>query len=466
MAARYDTIIIGAGMSGLAAGIRLAQFDQRVVVLERHSLWGGLNSFYKLGGRRFDVGLHALTNYAEPGQRGLPLTRVLRQLRIPLEALRLAPQRYSVTRLADTELRFTNDLTVLRDEVAAHFPSQADGFDRLSADLHSYPPVVGDETSDLSTRKMLGGYLHDRRLVDLLLLPLLYYGSPTPHDMDWFSFRVLYKSIYEEGFGRPAGGVRTILDVLRRRYGELDGELRMRSGVERILQDQGRVCGVRLTDGTELEADRLLSSAGWVETMRLCGGALKKEYGQASGAGQLTFVESISVLDTYPADLGHDAAITFFCTTDEFTYARPDSPVDYTSGVVCCPDNYLASERAPEGTLRLTLLANYDRWASLPEPEYVALKEEVWERGHGVIAGFAPDIRPHTVFKDVFTPRTIEHFTGHVNGAVYGSPRKRRSGETPLPGLFLCGTDQGLLGIVGTLLSGISMANMHALVNV
>jgi len=25
----YDTIIIGAGMSGLAAGIRLAHFDQR-----------------------------------------------------------------------------------------------------------------------------------------------------------------------------------------------------------------------------------------------------------------------------------------------------------------------------------------------------------------------------------------------------------------------------------------------------
>ncbi|MEO0661599.1 MAG: FAD-binding protein, partial [Planctomycetota bacterium] len=33
MSERYDTIVIGAGMSGLAAGIRLAQFDQRVVVL-------------------------------------------------------------------------------------------------------------------------------------------------------------------------------------------------------------------------------------------------------------------------------------------------------------------------------------------------------------------------------------------------------------------------------------------------
>jgi len=44
----YDTIIIGAGLSGLAAGIRLAYFDQRVCILERHTTIGGLNSFYLL----------------------------------------------------------------------------------------------------------------------------------------------------------------------------------------------------------------------------------------------------------------------------------------------------------------------------------------------------------------------------------------------------------------------------------
>ena len=44
----YDTIIIGAGMSGLAAGIRLAYFDQKVCILERHYTIGGLNSFYLL----------------------------------------------------------------------------------------------------------------------------------------------------------------------------------------------------------------------------------------------------------------------------------------------------------------------------------------------------------------------------------------------------------------------------------
>ncbi|MEZ6109951.1 MAG: NAD(P)-binding protein [Pirellulaceae bacterium] len=65
----YDTIIIGAGMSGLAAGIRLAYFDRRVCVLERHYTIGGLNSFYRLNGRDYDAGLHAVTNFTPAGAK-------------------------------------------------------------------------------------------------------------------------------------------------------------------------------------------------------------------------------------------------------------------------------------------------------------------------------------------------------------------------------------------------------------
>jgi len=68
----YDTIIIGAGMSGLAAGIRLAYYDQRVCILERHYTIGGLNSFYRLRGRDYDVGLHALTNVTPKGHQDRP----------------------------------------------------------------------------------------------------------------------------------------------------------------------------------------------------------------------------------------------------------------------------------------------------------------------------------------------------------------------------------------------------------
>ena len=32
----YDVIIIGSGLSGLAAGIRLAMFDKKVLIVEKH----------------------------------------------------------------------------------------------------------------------------------------------------------------------------------------------------------------------------------------------------------------------------------------------------------------------------------------------------------------------------------------------------------------------------------------------
>ena len=105
----YDTIIIGAGLSGLAAGIRLAHYDKRVCVLERHTTIGGLNSFYRQRGRDFDVGLHAVTNYTPKGAKRGPLARLLRQLRFRWEDFALAPQVGSSIAFPDVQLRFNND---------------------------------------------------------------------------------------------------------------------------------------------------------------------------------------------------------------------------------------------------------------------------------------------------------------------------------------------------------------------
>jgi phytoene dehydrogenase-like protein len=63
----------------------------------------------------------------------------------------------------------------------------------------------------------------------------------------------------------------------------------------------------------------------------------------------------------------------------------------------------------------------------------------------------------------MFTPKTVERYTGHLEGAIYGAPTKVRNGRTAVENLYLCGTDQGFLGIIGAMLSGISMANFHVL---
>ncbi len=456
----FDTLVIGAGLSGLAAGIRLATMGQRVVVLERHALPGGLNSFYKLGGHRFDTGLHALTNYAPRAARGLPLTRILRKLRIPWEALRLEEQRGSRIVFPDHELSFANDFELLREEVHQGFPSEREGFDRLAALVaetrHDDPqPPVG-------ARQVLAQHLRDPLLVDMLLHPLLWYGSPTPRDMDWSTCVVLWKSIYEEGLSRPAGGIRSLLDLLRARLTEEGGELRMRTGVERIVHDEEGVRGVVLEDGSQLEARRILSSAGWVETMALCGGELARAHGPAE-AGRMAFVETISVLDTPPEALGWGTTIAFFNLAPTTVYEEPAEAFDARSGVLCCPTNYPGESADDEPHWRVTLLARSEAWLSSDPEPYQALKESAWNAALEATATFAAHVRQHTVFRDVFTPRTVVRFTGKLNGAVYGAPVKRRGGETPLPGLALIGTDQGNYGIVGALHSGILMAGVHTL---
>src|SRR3712207_113779 len=127
----YDTIIIGAGLSGLAAGIRLAYFEQRVCILERHNTIGGLNSFYRLRGRDYDVGLHAVTNYTPKGAKKGPLARLLRQLRFSWDDFHLSPQLESAVAFPGEQLRFNNDLDLLRSEIARAFPSQVEHFERL-----------------------------------------------------------------------------------------------------------------------------------------------------------------------------------------------------------------------------------------------------------------------------------------------------------------------------------------------
>jgi phytoene dehydrogenase-like protein len=123
----YDVAIIGAGMSGLAAGIRLAHFGRKVCIFERHNAPGGLNSFYSLDGRKYDVGLHAMTNYVAPGVKGTPLGKLLRQLRIEREEFALCPQKQSKISFGphgESVLKFTNDFAVLDAEVAAKFPAR------------------------------------------------------------------------------------------------------------------------------------------------------------------------------------------------------------------------------------------------------------------------------------------------------------------------------------------------------
>ncbi|MBN1911598.1 MAG: NAD(P)/FAD-dependent oxidoreductase, partial [Pirellulales bacterium] len=328
----YDTIIIGAGMSGLAAGIRLAHFDRRVCILERHDRVGGLNSFYRHGSRDFDVGLHAVTNFTPRGARRGPLARLLRQLRIRWDEFALAPQVGSEVAFPDARLRFNNEPELLLSEIERCFPDQKDGFVRLVDAIADYDQL-GAGDSGRSARDEVAQYVTDPLLVEMLFCPLLFYGGAREHDMDFLQFSIMFRAIYLEGLARPFAGVRLILRRLLKKFRDLGGELRLRAGVDRLDVQDGQIRCVVLEDGTELTARRFLSSAGWHETMGLC-----RREDEAELCGGLSFIETISVLDAQPQAMGHDRTIVFYNDSPRFRYEDPGELVDLRSGVICSPN--------------------------------------------------------------------------------------------------------------------------------
>ena len=460
---KYDTIIIGAGLSGLAAGIRLAYYEKRVCLLERHTTIGGLNSFYRLRGRNHDVGLHAVTNFATPGTKTGPLSKLLRQLRLRWDDFNLAPQIGSKVVFPGKMLRFDNDFCLLESEISQQFPNQIDGFRRLTQRIEQHDEL-NLQRKELSARAVLGDFLSDPMLIDMLFCPLMFYGSATPHDMDFSQFVIMFKSIFQQGFGRPPGGVRPLFKTIVRKFRSLGGELRLRAGVKRLQNDGQRVTAVELDSGEVLQADNVLSSAGSVETFRMCGPPGKPIADVAPG--EISFVETIFSLDRQPSEFGHRETIIFYSNSEKFRYDCPKEPCDIDSGIICSPNNfeYPADTAPEEGRVRITALANPAYWMNRPtEEDYIAAKEHWCGRIVESAIQHMPDFRPHVVDQDIFTPRTIHKFTGHLNGAVYGAPKKAVDGRTPLQNLYLCGTDQGFLGIIGAMLSGISMANAYLL---
>lgn len=458
---KYDTVIIGAGLSGLAAGIRLAHFEKSVCLLERHYTIGGLNSFYRLRKRDHDVGLHAVTNYAEPGTRTGPLSKLLRQLRLSWDDFALVPQNGSTVVFPGHMLRFTNDFAIFESQIAEEFPDQIDGFRRLLERIDEHDELAFDR-QEVSGRAVVSECISDPVLVDMLFCPLMFYGSATPADMDFNQFVIMFKSIFREGFGRPHGGVRPMLKALVKKFRSLGGELRLRSGVKRLHNDGDRVTQVELDDGEIIEADNVLSSAGSAETAQLCDTAGKRTQEEVV-PGAISFVETIFDLDIQPGELNHQETIVFYNDSPTFRYEPPADPIDLRSGIICSPNNFQYDKPLPEGRIRITALADPAYWMSLDDDAYVEQKEIWKDRIVEAALRVMPDFRPHVVDTDVFTPRTIRKFTGHINGAVYGAPKKVVDGRTEFDNLYLCGTDQGFLGIIGAMLSGISIANAYLL---
>jgi len=430
---------MGGGLSGLAAGIRSAHFGNRVCILEQQGRVGGLNSYYHYQGRIFDIGLHAITNYVPRHIKSTPLAKTLRQLRLSYDDFQLQQQQISRITFPTKELRFTNDFNFFIQEISEKFPHQIDQFTKLVQSLKGYDEF-SEKKEFVSTRQILQSFFSDPLLIEMLLCPLMFYGCSWENDIDFAQFSVLFRSIFCEGFARPQDGMSKIIQLLKTKYQHCGGELKTNCKVQKLHIHQNQVSEVHLSNGQTMKAEKFISCIGLPETKALCTswGDIATNPTIGSRHGALSFMESIIILNTTPSQLTFDTTILFYNDSERFFYQRPKTLIDTSSGVICCPN-------------------------ALDEEEYHIQKKFCLRESLKKVERFIPGLQDRILIHDIFTPKTIEKFTGRRQGAVYGTPDKTKDGLTPIKNLFICGTDQGYLGIIGSMLSGISMANAHIL---
>lgn len=446
----------------MAAGIRFARFGQKVLIVEKHHIPGGLNSYYFRKGRLLETGLHAMTNFAAPEDKRAPLNRLFRQLKLSRKEFSFHEQMTSSVYFPDDlKLDFSNDIGLLRSEIGKLFPDSIDRFEKLTNVVGEYDPF--EPRPWLSTRQTVSEILKNDTLLDMLLLPLMMYGNSNEHDMDFSQFVIMFRAVFQDGFFRPSGTIKDFLDLLLHKYKSYGGEILFNTEIDRIVKRGEKIKEVLTVKGEKIPCENVISTAGYPATLKILGG---KSEEMNDYIGKMSFVESVyffkgSIKNRIP----NDKTIIFYNFNTPFNYQRPSTLLDPQCGVICFPGHFQGLPEEDEVQLRITNPANYDLWkqAAAVKGEYEKCKEEWRDQSRQAAGKIIGNYWENIVYQDTFTPVTIERFTDKYEGAVYGSPIKIKDGRTSYENLFIAGTDQGYLGIVGAMLSGVTIVNQHIL---
>ena len=492
-----DVIVIGSGMGGLAAGAILARVaGQRVLVFERHWRAGGFtHDFARPGGWRWDVGLHYIG--AEAARPGLAadVFRVttggtLEWIRMPDPFERLVFPGFEFA-VQPTEDRFAEDL-------CAEFPAERNAIRaylrdvKRAASLSLALALRGTTPAPIAaavrllfarrarlgrrtTREVLEARFRDARLRAVLGARWLDHGLPP--SLGAFFTHAVITAHYFNGAYYPAGGAGEIAKGAKRVIAAAGGAVRVRTPVEQVLVRGGRAAGVRLADGEELSAPVVISDAGARATfLRLLPPDVPIPFrGAIERAGRgMAHVSLYLGLSGSPASLGVRGEN--FWIHDELDQDAPwRRRGEVLQGRISCVYLSFPSLKDPRAkahtaeVLAAVDAADFARWAGTAwkkrGADYEALKERISDALLDVVEQRLPGFRALVAYRELSTPLSTEHFTGHPGGEIYGIPftpdqldAPFRRPRTPVPGLFLTGADSQVLGITGGAMAGLTTA--------
>ncbi len=431
-------IVVGGGLGGLAAAIRLALQGRSVTLLEKNQRLGGKLNLVAEQGYTFDTGPSLLTM---PWVIADLFTAAGRRMEDYLTLEQVEPTcRYYWS--DGTVFNAWQRLPQLIQEIERISPADVPGFFRFLAHTARIYDAVADTfllrpfdgLREVLTPQLLrnGPTIDALRSVDAAVRsffrsPYLQqvfnryatYNGSSPYRSP-ATFNVIAYIEFAEGGWYVRGGMYELSRALERLAGELGVMIRTNATVAEILLDGPRTTGVRLADGACLPAGQVVVNADpryayahLLPSQARTAERLRRLEPSCSG-----FVLFLGI-DRIYEQLGHH---TIFFSDD---YPREFAAI-FNKGVPAVdPTIYVAAtcrsdpQHAPPGHMNLFVLVNApvlnDR-VNWPR-EQAAYRDLVLAKLERM--GLT-DLRQHITYEQIWTPAEIAQHYNAAGGAIYG----------------------------------------------
>jgi phytoene dehydrogenase-like protein len=233
-----------------------------------------------------------------------------------------------------------------------------------------------------------------------------------------FTFAYLHK----KNAGYPIGGSMPMSEAIEARYKELGGIIHYKSRVSKILIKDDKAAGIRLEDGTEHLASRIISAADGHQTLfsmlegKYADNKTLEPYGKWPLFPSLIFV-SLGINRTFSEIPRSVSGLTFYLKQPVLI---GDKIRDKLSVHLFNHDPSMA----PEGKTAVTIMldSDYEYWKKLSEDRttYNQKKDEISRIIIETLEQRFPGITLQIEVSDVATPLTFERYTGNWKGTFEG----------------------------------------------
>lgn len=474
----YDSIIIGAGLSGLTSALLLARSGRKVLVLEQHAQPAPVVRGFSRAGLYFDSGFHCAGGLGEAS----PFRPLLRHLGLE-EALEFFPfdaAGADVLQIGKSGERYSLPVgfAALRAKLIELFPQArleiAEHLDGIAAKWCHFPYLnLETDLADFSMETVHGRSLQDQlqkfsrwpKLQSLLSMHSMLYGvSPevAPATLNAQVAGSYYHSVHG-----IVGGGRSLVDALLDLLSRAGAEVRCRAKVDLLLSSVGSVSGVRLTTGEELSAPEVIATLNPALLPQLLpsSGGLRPAYLKRlknlrqTGSAYILFARS-------PKPLGFLQRRNLFVLPKAGIFRLAlDQPLEQRPFYLTVADQGREEQGQVEkkgGGVIAIMPASYAEVAAWQTPElrrsadYRAQKEQLGRRLMGILAENCPALADLELL-ELATPLTLRDYSCAPEGAIYGVGRfigqYNPQPLTRLSGLYLSGQAIAAPGLMGAVIS-------------